>query len=110
MYKEAGKSDEWIQNHVRLSGYQSWKFKEWGETDHSVTKMVAWNYLANAYTDVYEDQGDLAVGSWYKFTGEEEGFVNYDYTMDFQYTVYAESIAEWAQNLLDGVYEEAVVE
>ena len=106
LYAAKGYSDEWIKNHVRVSGLQSWKFKEWGETDHSVTKVVAWNYIANPYTDVYEN-ASIQVGDTYKFTGKES-YNYYDYTMDFNYMVYAESVSEWAKNLIDGVYDETI--
>ena len=103
-YMAAGYSEDWVYNNIRLSGYQSWKFKEWGETDHSVTKIVAWNYIARPYTDVYVN-ATLKAGDHYKFTGAED-YAYYDYTMDFDYTVYAESISEWAHNLLAGDYAE----
>ena len=43
-------SDEWINQYLRASGYQSWNFKAWGETDHSCTKITAWYYLTEALT------------------------------------------------------------
>ncbi len=103
LYKMNGKSDEWIYNHIRISGLQSWKFKEWGETDHSVTKVVAANYIENPYTDVYAG-GKLAPGSSYKFTGIEE-YQYYPYTLQFTYTVYPESVSEWVKALFAGDYE-----
>ena len=105
LYRQAGKSEEWIYNHVRVSGLQSWKFKEWGETDHSVTKVVAWNYVANPYADVYENAQPLAPSAGYKFTGAEEGYRYYGYTTDFTYNVYPESVADWAKALFAGEYE-----
>ena len=54
-YKAAGMSDEWIDQYLRASGYQSWNFKAWGETDHSCTKITAWYYLQNAYLAPNED-------------------------------------------------------
>ena len=97
LYREAGQTEEWIDEHVRASGLQSWKFKAWGETDHSVTKVVASCYLDAPYTDVWEGQADLSVGDNYTYSGQEESYEKYQYTMDYQYTVYPESVSEWAQ-------------
>ena len=97
LYRQDGKSEEWINEHVRASGLQSWKFKAWGETDHSVTKVVASFYLDAHYTDVWENQPDLAPGDTYTFTGTEADYEYYPYTADYEYTVYPESVSEWAQ-------------
>ena len=101
LYRQAGKSESWIDQHVRASGLQSWKFKQWGETDHSVTKVVAWDYLGKAYTDVWQGQSALKAGDAYTFTGLEEGYANYQYTMDYQYTVYPESVAQWVKSVIE---------
>ena len=106
LYAAKGYSAEWIFNNIRVSGLQSWKFKEWGETDHSVTKVVAWQYIADPYTDVYEN-ATMKPGQKYKFTGKE-AYNYYDYTMDFDYTVYAESVSEWAKALVGGQYDEEI--
>lgn len=100
LYREEGKSESWIDAHVRASGLQSWKFKDWGETDHSVTKVVAWYYLGSPYLDV-EKNTELEPGDTYKYSGTEEDYANYEYTMDYEYTVYAESVAEWVQNVFE---------
>ena len=97
LYRQAGQTEEWIDEHVRASGLQSWKFKAWGETDHSVTKVVASCYLDAPYTDVWEGQADLSVGDNYTYSGQEESYEKYQYTLDYQYTVYPESVSEWAQ-------------
>ena len=97
LYRQAGQTEEWIDEHVRASGLQSWKFKAWGETDHSVTKMVASFYLDAPYTDVWEGQADLSAGDNYTYAGAEADYANYQYTLDYQYTVYPESVSEWAQ-------------
>ena len=97
LYREAGQTEEWIDEHVRASGLQSWKFKAWGETDHSVTKVVASCYLDAPYTVVWEGQADLSVGDNYTYSGQEESYEKYQYTLDYQYTVYPESVSEWAQ-------------
>ncbi|MEQ2756923.1 DUF4214 domain-containing protein, partial [Hominifimenecus microfluidus] len=106
LYREDGKSESWIDGHVRASGLQSWKFKQWGETDHSVTKVVAWNYIENAYTDVNAGQPALAVGDTYRFTGAEANYNKYQYTMDYDYTVYEESVSQWVRNLFAGTYDD----
>ncbi len=100
LYKEAGKSDEWIDKHVHISGLLSWQFKAWGETDHSVTKVVAWKYLGKPYND---PNGTTASGT-YTFGGEETNQPNYIYPLykpmtEFEYTIYNDSVAEWVKNL-----------
>ena len=100
LYREAGQTEEWIDEHVRASGLQSWKFKAWGETDHSVTKVVASCYLDAPYTDVWEGQADLSVGDNYTYSGQEESYEKYQYTLDYQYTVYPESVSEWARMVI----------
>lgn len=101
LYRQAGKNEEWIDLFVRASGLQSWKFKYWGETDHSVTKVVAWNYLDHPYTDVWENQRALRAGDTYTFTGKESTYKHYDKTMDYTYRVYPESVAEWLRKIFD---------
>ena len=100
LYRQAGQTEEWIDEHVRASGLQSWKFKAWGETDHSVTKMVASFYLDAPYTDVWEGQADLSAGDNYTYAGAEADYANYQYTLDYQYTVYPESVSEWARMVI----------
>ena len=104
LYRETGKSEEWIDSHVRASGLQSWKFKQWGETDHSVTKVVSWNYIENPYTDVNAGQKPLKAGDIYHFTGVEN-YNKYQYTMDYEYVVYEESVSKWVRNLFAGTYD-----
>jgi hypothetical protein len=101
LYRDRGYDEEWIDLFVRCSGYQSWKFKAWGETDHSVTKVVAWNYLERPYNDVTEDGAILEPGDTYTFAGTDPDYKYYDKTMDWEYTVYAESISEWLQMIFD---------
>ena len=100
LYRQAGQTEEWIDEHVRASGLQSWKFKAWGETDHSVTKVVASFYLDAPYTDVWEGQADLSAGDNYTYAGAEADYANYQYTLDYQYTVYPESVSEWARMVI----------
>ncbi|MDO4493778.1 MAG: hypothetical protein Q4C53_07845 [Clostridia bacterium] len=101
LYREAGKTEEWIDLHVRASGLQSWKFKKWGETDHSVTKVVAWDYLGRAYDDPAQGGIVLNAGDRYTYAGMEEPEKYKDMKiMDYRYTVYPESVAEWAQKVI----------
>lgn len=100
LYREAGKDEAWIDQHVRASGLQSWKFKQWGETDHSVTKVVASFYLDQPYTDVWNGQGSLSAGDTYTYSGKEENYKNYGITMNYEYTVYPESVSEWAKQVI----------
>ena len=62
-----------------------------------MTKVVASCYLDAPYTDVWEGQADLSVGDNYTYSGQEESYEKYQYTLDYQYTVYPESVSEWAQ-------------
>ncbi|MDD6213036.1 MAG: hypothetical protein PUB22_07865, partial [Clostridiales bacterium] len=103
-YAAAGHSEEWINDHVHISGIQSWKFKAWGETDHSVTKMTAFYYLSKPYLDVWEGQEDLKPGDKYTLAGKED--TNYYGADEFEYVAYEETVAEWAINVVNGVYEE----
>ena len=102
LYREAGKSESWIEEHVRASGLQSWKFKDWGETDHSVTKVVAWDNLGQPCMDV-EKGTSLKAGETYQYSGKEESYEKYQYTMDYVYTVYPESVAQWAKDVFASV-------
>ena len=113
LYEAAGKSDEWIDKHVRISGLLSWQFKKWGETDHSVTKVVAWKYLSSPYND----PNDTTASGTYKFGGKETNQANYVYPTyrpmtEFEYEIYGESVAEWAKSLtvLPDDKDEPVVE
>ena len=107
LYKAAGKSDKWVQAHVRVSGLQSWKFTAMGETDHSVTKVVADKYIAASYNDVTADGAVLNAGDTYSiYSGQDRSVYSTTYDdaafkkfCSFQYTVYAESAAQWARSL-----------
>lgn len=94
IYKEAGLGDRWIAENLRISGYQSWRFKYWGETDHSCTKMTFWYFLDNPYNTPNEDGKKLSPGSLYRFPGLEE--TNYYGADEYDYVVYRDSVKEWA--------------
>ena len=101
-YKAAGMSDKWISENLRASGYQSWNFKAWGETDHSCTKITAWYYLTKPYLTPNENGVALKPGDTYRFTGKENA--NYYGADKFDYKVYAESVSEWVKNVFAGKY------
>jgi predicted peptidase len=94
IYKEAGLGDRWIANNLRISGYQSWRFKNWGETDHSCTKMTFWYFLENPYNSPNEDGKKLLAGSKYRFPGLED--TKYYGADEYDYVVYEDSVKEWA--------------
>ena len=107
LYKAEGKSDAWIQAHVRVSGLQSWKFTAMGETDHSVTKVVADKYISTPYNDVTADGAVLNADDTYSiYSGQNRSAYSatyddtaFDKFCNFRYTVYAESVAQWARSL-----------
>mgnify|MGYP002771541955 FL=1 len=107
LYKAAGKSDAWLQAHVRVSGLQSWKFTAMGETDHSVTKVVADKYISTPYNDVTADGAVLNADDTYSiYSGQNRSAYSatyddtaFDKFCNFRYTVYAESVAQWARSL-----------
>jgi len=103
IYKGAGWSDEWIQDNLRISAYPSWKFKYWGETDHSCTKVTYWYYFNKVYTDVYKDGKALKAGDTYTLPGKE----SFDYygAETYEYMVYGESVGEWALSRTAGSSE-----
>ena len=82
-YQAAGWSDEWIADNLRISGFKDYKFVEWGVNDHSVTKVVASNYITSPYRDVYEDGGLLNAGDNYYMSDATR-----DDVKQFAYTVY----------------------
>ena len=90
-YQAAGWSDKWIADNLRISGFKDYKFVEWGVSDHSVTKVVASNYITSPYRDVYEDGGLLNVGDNYYMSDATR-----DDVKQFAYTVYSESVKDWA--------------
>ena len=90
-YQAAGWSDEWIADNLRISGFKDYKFVEWGVNDHSVTKVVASNYITSPYRDVYEDGGLLNAGDNYYMSDATR-----DDVKQFAYTVYPESVKDWA--------------
>ena len=59
-----------------------------------------------AVPDVNAGQPALAVGDTYRFTGAEANYNKYQYTMDYDYTVYEESVSQWVRNLFAGAYDD----
>lgn len=93
-YRAAGHSEQWIADNLRITAYMSWNFKYWGESDHSCTRLVWWNFANEPYRQVYQGQPALDAGDTYTLTGQE----TFDYAGadTFQYTLYPESLKDWA--------------
>ena len=53
-----------------------------------------------------QDSPHLAVGDTYRFTGVEANYNKYQYTMDYEYVVYEESVSKWVRNLFAGTYDD----
>ena len=93
-YQEAGWSDEWIADNLRISAFKHYKFEEWGVNDHSCVKMSSWYYIDEPYLDVYKDEDPLEVGETYHMEDARNEEVQ-----QFEYVTYAESISDWALNV-----------
>jgi len=48
-------------------------------------------------------EGHLKAGDTYQYSGKEESYEKYQYTMDYVYTVYPESVAQWAKDVFASV-------
>ena len=104
LYKKAGKSDEWIDENVRLTGYTSKLYYPWGESDHSTTRINGWYFSDAAYygPDLTVDPatGELTYntklkdGQTYKLEGT--GSAGENNKKDYEYTVYDDLFQEWA--------------
>ena len=94
-YQAAGFSDEWIADNLRISAYMSWQFKYWGESDHSATRLVWSKYADQPYTDILEGS-NLNPGDTYHLTGQED--FDYEGAENFEYTVYGDTLHQWALN------------
>lgn len=98
-YLDAGYSEEWFADNFRYTLYPSNFYTYWGETDHSSTKMTYWYFFDQPYLgpDASITDGELTYqnalesGDQYEIT---EG-VN-EAVEGFQYTVYPDSVLEWA--------------
>ena len=96
-YQDAGWSDEWIAENLRISAFKSYKFEEWGVNDHSCVKMSSWYYIDEPYLDVYEDGEPLEVGDTYQMADAKDEAVQ-----NFEYVTYTESISDWVLNIAGG--------
>lgn len=99
-YLDAGYSEEWFEDNFRYTLYPSNFYTYWGESDHSSTKMTYWYFFDQPYlgpdAEITEGgelvyQNALEPGDTYEIT---EG-VN-EAVEGFQYTVYEDSVLEWA--------------
>ena len=56
------------------------------------------------FTSALVEKGtSLKAGETYQYSGKEESYEKYQYTMDYVYTVYPESVAQWAKDVFASV-------
>ena len=100
-YKEAGWSDEWIAENIRLTGFPTGLFYYWGETDHSTTKLNYWYFFDNLYygPDAKIVDGELTynsklnLGDTYQLKGS---LIDGKYNKEgFDYKIYGETLHDW---------------
>ena len=100
-YKDAGWSDEWIAENIRLTGFPTELYYYWGETDHSTTKMTYWYFFDKPFygPDVKIEGGELVYntklteGDKYQLKGR---LVNGKYNKEgFYYIIYGETLRNW---------------
>jgi len=100
-YKEAGWSDDWISENIRLTGFPTGLYYYWGETDHSTTKMTYWYFFDNPYYGpdaeilkgrlVYNTR--LKSGDTYQLKGR---MVKGKYNKEgFDYIIYRDTLRDW---------------
>ena len=104
LYRQNGKSEAWIEDNVRLTGYTSQLYYPWGESDHSTTRINGWYFADAAYYGpdltidpesgqiVYKNK--LKGGQTYKLTGY--GSAGENNKKDYEYTVYDDLFQVWA--------------
>jgi pimeloyl-ACP methyl ester carboxylesterase len=100
-YKEAGWSDEWIAENIRLTGFPTELYYYWGETDHSTTKMTYWYFFDEPYSgpdaEIVDGQlvyhNKLKEGDSYQLKGRlEQGSFNKE---GFDYIIYGNTLKDW---------------
>lgn len=100
-YREAGWTDEWIADNIRLTGFPTELYYYWGETDHSTTKMTYYYFFDTPYygPDCEIVDGELyynsmqSAGETYQLWGR---FVDGSYNKyGFDYVIYGDSLKEW---------------
>lgn len=103
--KEAGYSDAWIEENVRLSGYPTAIYYHWGESDHSTTRVNYWYFADEPFwgpdVTVSED-GELvygtklAKGDTYKLASEDMGNNAKGPKDGYSYKLYGDAVEPWA--------------
>lgn len=89
--------DEWIKKNVRLSGMTSKLFIPWGESDHSVTRIVAWYFADTPYYGPNLDiGGDGSVRYTAKLSDGDTYTLPTYWDPNFSFTVYEQGVHEWA--------------
>lgn len=100
-YKEAGWSEDWISDNIRLTGFPTGLYFYWGETDHSTTKMTYWYFFDKAYygPDAKIVGGELVYntrlkkGDTYQLKGR---MVDGKYNKEgFNYVIYGNTLRDW---------------
>jgi pimeloyl-ACP methyl ester carboxylesterase len=98
-YKKTGRTDEWIAQNIHYTVFPTKLFRYWGETDHSVTKLVPWHFFDTIYYGPGVNPGSdqtlgystqLAPGQTYTMSNIQGGIPG------FQYQVYSQSVKDWA--------------
>ena len=103
-FKEAGYSDQWIAENLRLTCFPSELFYYWGESDHSTTRINYW-YFGDG--EIYygsdchiDENGQLVYDSKVMpggtYTVEARGASRSGTKEGHAYTVYGENFQEWA--------------
>lgn len=103
-FKEAGYSDQWIEENLRLTCFPSELFYYWGESDHSTTRINYW-YFGDG--EIYygsdchiDENGQLVYDSKVMpggtYTVEARGASRSGTKEGHAYTVYGENFQEWA--------------
>ena len=103
-FKEAGYSDQWIAENLRLTCFPSELFYYWGESDHSTTRINYW-YFGDG--EIYygsdchiDENGQLVYDSKVMpggtYTVEARGASRSGTKAGHAYTVYGENFQEWA--------------
>ncbi len=102
VYSNAGYSDEWIEENLRLSGYPSELFSYWGVSDHNVTRVLYHYFYDTIYygPDLQVVDGEVVYNSQVQ-PGETYQLLyrgNPPSDPEYEYLVYPESTKEWVLN------------
>ncbi|MDD6212874.1 MAG: hypothetical protein PUB22_07005, partial [Clostridiales bacterium] len=103
LMKEAGKTDEWLNQNIRLTGYTSNLYYPWGESDHSTTRINGWYFSHAAYYGpslTINANGDIKyskkLSDGEKYTLEGRGTAGTNSKAGYEYTVYDDLYQVWA--------------